>query len=145
MAIELAPHFFRHESGRLVAVLVRLFGLHNLAMAEDVAQDAICRALELWKIHGVPNEPAAWLLTTAKHRAIDVLRRQRTARTAAPELGRLLDSEWTLVPTVEQIFEPHSVRDDELRMMFSACQPQLSEEARIALVLHVSCGFSVVT
>lgn len=141
--IELAPHFFRHESGRLVAVLVRLFGVHNLAMAEDVAQDTICRALELWKIHGVPDNPAAWLMTTAKRRAIDVLRRQRTARTAAPELGRLLESEWTLVPTIDELFEPGAVRDDELRMMFSACQPQLSEEARIALVLHVSCGFSV--
>jgi len=141
--VELAPHFFRHESGRLVAVLVRLFGVHNLTMAEDVAQDTICRALELWKIHGVPDKPAGWLMITAKRRAIDVLRRQRTQRTAAPELGRLLDSEWTLVPTVDALFEPGAVRDDELRMMFSACQPALSEEAQIALVLQISCGFSV--
>lgn len=141
--MELAPHFFRHESGRLVAVLTRLFGVHNLPLAEDVAQEAICAALELWKLHGVPESPSAWLLATAKNRAIDALRRQRTARTCAPELGRMLDSEWTLVPTVEAVFDAHCVADDELRMMFSACQPRLPEEAQVALVLHILCGFSV--
>ena len=141
--MELAPHFFRHESGRLVAVLTRLFGVHNLPLAEDVAQEAILAALELWKLHGVPVNPSAWLVTTAKNRAIDVLRRQRTTRTYAPELTRLLDSEWTLVPTVEALFDARSMADDELRMMFSACDPRLPEEAQVALVLHVLCGFSV--
>jgi DNA-directed RNA polymerase specialized sigma24 family protein len=69
--------------------------VHNLALAEDVVQDAFCRALEVWKFRGVPENPSARLLATAKNRALDVLRRQRTAHTFAPELGRLLDSEWT--------------------------------------------------
>jgi RNA polymerase sigma-70 factor (ECF subfamily) len=139
----LPPHFFRHESGRLVTALVRVFGVHNLALAEDVAQETLCRALEVWKISGSPEHPSAWLLAAAKNRAIDMLRRERTARTYAPELGRLLESEWTLVPTVEEIFEPRALEDDELRMMFSVCQPSLSQEAQIALALHILCGFSV--
>jgi predicted RNA polymerase sigma factor len=68
--------------------LTRIFGVHNLALAEDVVQDAFCRALEVWKFRGVPENPSAWLMATAKHRALDVLRRERTARTFAPELER---------------------------------------------------------
>ena len=82
----------------MVAALTRVFGVHNLALAEDVVQDALCRALEVWKFRGVPDNPSAWLMATAKNRAIDVLRRERTARTFAPELGRLLETEWTLAP-----------------------------------------------
>ncbi len=88
----------------MVAALTRIFGVHNLALAEDVVQDAFCRALEVWKFRGVPENPSAWLMATAKNRAIDVLRRERTARTFAPELGRLLESEWTLVPVVHELF-----------------------------------------
>ncbi len=127
----------------MVAVLTRVFGVHNLALAEDVVQDAFCRALEVWKFRGVPENPSAWLMATAKNRALDVLRRQRTAQTFAPELGRLLQSEWTLTPVVEELFAPNAIKDDLLRMMFSCCHPRLPEEARIALVLHILCGFSV--
>src|SRR6266699_2157601 len=129
--------------GRMVATLTRIFGVENLALAEDVVQDAFCRALEVWKFRGVPENPSAWLMATAKHRALDVLRRERTARTFAPELGRLLESEWTLVPLVEELFEPLALKDDLLRMMFSCCNPRLPEEAQVALVLHILCGFSV--
>lgn len=82
----------------MVSALTRIFGVHNLALAEDVVQDAFCRALEVWRMRGVPDNPSAWLMTTARNRALDVLRRQCTATTFAPELGRLLESEWTLAP-----------------------------------------------
>jgi RNA polymerase sigma-70 factor (ECF subfamily) len=134
---------FRREAGRIKATLVRVFGVHNLPLAEDVVQDALCRAMEVWGFQGLPDDPAAWLMSTAKRRAIDVLRRERTAKTFAPELGRLLDSEWTLAPAVDSLFEPSALKDDLLRMMFSACHPRLPEEAQVALVLHVLCGFSV--
>ena len=75
----------------MVAALTRVFGVHNLALAEDVVQDAFCRALEVWPFRGVPDNPSAWLMATAKHRAIDVLRRERTARTFARRAGRLLE------------------------------------------------------
>ena len=134
---------FRRDAGRMVAALTRIFGIHNLALAEDVVQDAFCRALEVWKIRGVPESPSAWLMKTAKNRALDALRRERTARTFAPELGRLLESEWTLVPTVEELLGPTAIKDDQLRMMFSCCHPRLAEQAQVALVLHLLCGFSV--
>ena len=132
---------FRRESGRLVAALTRIFGVHNLALAEDVVQDAFCRALEVWKIQGVPDNPAAWLMTIAKHRAIDVVRRERTARTFAPELARLLESEWTLAPTIDEAFDVPVIRDEQLRMMFSCCHPRLAEDAQVALILNILCGF----
>jgi RNA polymerase sigma-70 factor (ECF subfamily) len=139
----LDPQLFRHESGRMVVALTRLFGIHNLALAEDVVQDAFCRAIEVWKFKGVPANPSAWLMATAKHRAVDLLRRERTARTYEPELTRMIESEWTLVPTVHEVFEPHAIQDEQLRMMFSCCHPRLREDARVALVLHILCGFSV--
>jgi RNA polymerase sigma factor (sigma-70 family) len=127
----------------MVATLTRIFGVHNLQLSEDVVQDAFCRALEVWKFRGMPQNPSAWLMATAKNRALDVLRRERTARTFAPELGRLLESEWTLAPTIEGLFRERSIQDDQLRMMFSCCHPRLSEEAQVALILHVLCGFTV--
>src|ERR1700680_4453723 len=105
----------------MVAALTRIFGVHNLALAEDVVQDAFCGALEVCAFRGVPDNPSAWLMATAKNRAVDVLRRERTARTFAPELGRLLESEWTLVPTVDELFTASAIKDDQLRMMFSCC------------------------
>jgi RNA polymerase sigma-70 factor (ECF subfamily) len=134
---------FRRESGRMVAALTRVFGVHHLALAEDVVQDAFCQALEVWPFRGIPDNPSAWLMTTAKRRAIDVLRRERTARTFAPEIGQLAESEWTLVPAVEAQLAEHALRDDLLRMMFSCCHPRLKEEAQVALMLHILCGFSV--
>jgi len=139
--MEFGDHLFRHESGRLVAALTRIFGIHNLELAEDVVQDAFCRAMEVWPFRGVPDNPAAWLMATAKRRAIDVLRRERTARTFAPEVGRLLESEWTLVPLVDDLLAGTAITDDLLRMMFSCCHPRLREDAQVALVLHILCGF----
>src|SRR5262249_23554262 len=91
--MEPSDHLLRHDAGRMVATLESVLGVHTLALAEDVVQYAFCRALEVWKFRGVPENPSAWLLATAKNRALDVLRRQRTAHTFAPELGRLLESE----------------------------------------------------
>ncbi len=96
--MQLDEHLFRRKAGRMVGTLTHIFGVHNLALAEDVVQDAFCRALEVWKFRGVPENPSAWLMKTAKNRALDILRRERTATTFAPELGRLLQSEWTLAP-----------------------------------------------
>jgi predicted RNA polymerase sigma factor len=82
-------------------------------------------------------------MTAARNRALDVLRRERIARRFAPEMGRLLESEWTLTPTLEEAFGPHAIKDDQLRMMFSCCNPAAFRTAQIALVLQLLCGFSV--
>lgn len=139
--MDVGPHFFRHESGRLVAALTRVFGVQRLALAEDVAQHAFCRALEVWKVRGIPENPSAWLLATAKHRALDLLRHERTARTLAPELARQLEHDGELRSTVDQAFLAGNIKDEQLRMMFSCCHPRLAEEAQIALVLNILCGF----
>jgi RNA polymerase sigma-70 factor (ECF subfamily) len=141
--MEPSDHLFRHDAGRMVAALTRVFGLHNLALAEDVVQDAFCRALEVWKLRGIPENPSAWLMKTAKNRALDVLRRERTARSFAPDLGRLLETEWTVANAVEEIFDPTGIKDDELRMMFSCCHPRLPETAQVMLVLQLLGGFGV--
>jgi RNA polymerase sigma-70 factor (ECF subfamily) len=141
--MELGDHLFRREAGRMVAALTRVLGVHNLALAEDVVQDSFCRAFEVWKFRGIPENPSAWLMATAKNRALDMLRRERTVRTFAPEIDRLLQSEWTLAPMVEELFSAHAIKDDQLRMMFSCCHRQLPEEAQVALMLNILCGFSV--
>ncbi len=139
--MELEEHLFRREAGRLVAVLTGLFGTQNLALAEDVVQDAFIRALETWKFYGVPKNPSAWLMTTAKRRALDALRRQGTARKFAPEVSRLLESEWTRAPALDAAFDAGGVTDTQLRMMFSCVHPKLPAETQIALILHLLCGF----
>ena len=141
--MQLTEHLFRHEWGRMVGAVTRVFGAHNLALAEDVVQEAFCRAAEVWPYRGVPENPSAWLMATAKNCALDVLRRERTARTFAPSLGRFLESQTTLAPVIEEAFGPAAIRDDLLRMMFSCCHPQLAPEAQVALMLNILCGFSV--
>jgi RNA polymerase sigma-70 factor (ECF subfamily) len=81
--MEPVEHLFRREAGRMVATLTRIFGVHNLQLAEEVVQDAFCRALEVWKFQAMPDNPSAWLMATAKNRAVDMLRRDRTARSFA--------------------------------------------------------------
>ncbi len=127
----------------MVAALTRIFGFHNLELAEDVVQDAFCRALEVWKLRGVPENPSAWLMKTARNRALDVLRRERTARTFAPEYGRLLQTEWTLANAVAEVFDTTDIRDDRLRMMFSCCRQDLPEIAQVTLMLALVGGFGV--
>lgn len=127
----------------MVAVLTRIFGVHNLALAEDVVQDAFCRALEVWPFRGVPENPSAWLMAAAKNRALDIMRREKTVRTYEPELTRWFESEWTLAPVVEEMFTDTAIKDDQLRMMFSCCYPQLAEEAQVMLILNILCGFGI--
>src|ERR1700756_2966904 len=110
--MELSDHLLRREAGRMVATLTRIFGVHNLGLAEDVVQEAFCRALEVWRFRGVPENPSAWLMTTAKNRALDVLRRERKERTFAPELTRQLESEWTRAPTIKEDLGGAAVKDD---------------------------------
>jgi RNA polymerase sigma-70 factor (ECF subfamily) len=80
-------------------------------------------------------------MATSKNRALDRVRRERTALTFAPELARHLESEWTIIPAIDESFEPGVIRDEQLRMMFSCCHPKLPEEAQIALILNILCGF----
>ena len=130
---------FRLESARMTAALTRILGLHNLALAEDVVQDVLCRAVELWKFHPLPDDPTAWLMRAARNRAIDLIRAERTRLRFSPDLA--LQSEWTLSPTVNAMFSESEIADDQLRMMFSCCPPNLPPQAQLGLVLKLLCGF----
>ena len=134
---------FRRESGRLISVLTRLLGPQNLELAEDVVQDAFMAAMRDWSANGVPDNPPAWLLTAARRRAIDAIRRERTRRTFAADLAKFLDSEWTLAMTVDEAFGEEWAKDDQLRMIFMCCHRLLSPENRITLILKTLCGLSV--
>ncbi len=125
----------------MVSYLTRLFGLGHLALAEDVVQDSLCRALEMWPVYGLPDNPSAWLMRVARSRAIDLLKRDDRFRALDPEIGPLLKLREDL-PDDAPAFEKE-VRDDQLRMMFSCCHPELSTEAQVTLLLKTLCGFSV--
>ncbi len=134
---------FRRESGRLISVLTRIFGPRNLELAEDVLQESFVAALRTWSSGGIPDNPAAWLLTTARNRAIDAIRRERTRRAFADDLAVYLDGEWTLTTTVQEAFEETRIKDDQLRMLFMCCHPELPPEMSLTLILKTLCGLSV--
>ena len=134
---QLADHLFRHESGKMVAILTGLYGPHRLQMAEDVVQEALIRALRTWPFSGTPGNPAAWLLRTAKNLAIDQLRREKNFHEKQPEIVAGLDA----IETV-RADEEGSIQDDSLRLMFVCCHPALPQEIQSALALKTLCGFS---
>jgi RNA polymerase sigma factor (sigma-70 family) len=138
----LAEHFFRHESGKLVSVLTGIFGIERLQLAEDVVQEALVRALQTWPYYGIPNNPAAWLTQTAKHLALDLIRREKTFRDKRTEIITFID-QWSSDPAADDapIFDTE-IRDRRLRLMFACCHPQLPPEAQTALALKTLCGFS---
>ncbi len=139
----LIDHLFRHESGKLVALLTRLFGPTNLELAEDVVQDTLLKALDHWKFHGIPDNPSAWLFTAARNKALDVLRRERYKKEFAADLSVLLKSEYSAATTVSRIIQEGEIEDEQLRMMFVCCHPVVAEEGQVALILKTLCGFSV--
>jgi RNA polymerase sigma factor (sigma-70 family) len=137
---QLVEHFFRHETGRLHGALLRLLGVHNLALAEDVAQEAMLRALRTWSMGGVPPNPSAWITQVAMNLAKDHLRRQRM--TAVKEPAVITHHEQTM-PTPAIAWETaHEIRDDALRLMFVCCQPAVAPDAQVILALKMICGFS---
>ena len=116
-----ADHLFRHESGKMIAVLSRLLGLEHLDKAEDIVQDTLLQALNTWSYKGVPENAAAWLYRVAKNKAIDIIRRDKNFRNIRSEYGYLLESEYTLTPTVHNIFQDEEIEDSQLRMIFACC------------------------
>jgi RNA polymerase sigma factor (sigma-70 family) len=139
----LVDHLFRHEAGRMVAILTRLFGIHNLELAEDVFQDTLHQALKDWSLGAVPDNPSGWLMVVAKRKAINAIRRERLTRSFAPDMDVLLKSEWTAAYTMDQVFLEDEIRDSELRMIFTCCHPALPMESQLALTLKALCGFSI--
>src|SRR3954469_17311704 len=88
---QVVEHLFRHESGRMVAILTRIFGIEHLTLAEDVVQEALARALQTWPFYGVPKNPSAWIMRASRNLALDVVRRQKVFRDKEPEITRIMD------------------------------------------------------
>ncbi len=131
---------WRIESARLIAGLARM--LRDVGLAEELAQDALVIALEKWPQTGVPDNPGAWLMATAKHRAIDRLRRSKLQQRKHEELGHELEREWEDATAELEAAMDDDIGDDLLRLVFTACHPLLSMEARIALTLRLLGGLS---
>jgi RNA polymerase sigma factor (sigma-70 family) len=129
---------WRIESARLIAGLARM--VRDVGLAEELAQDALVAALERWPATGVPDNPGAWLMATAKHRAIDLLRRRKLLDRKHEELGREIDAELE-APDLDAALDD-DIGDDLLRLMFTACHPLLSTEARVALTLRLLGGLT---
>jgi len=127
----------------MVSVLTKIFGLKNIEVAEDIVQDTLLKALESWKLSGIPENPSAWLMAAAKNKTIDFLRREKRHAKYTAEVSPLLKSEYTLGYTIKNYFSDNEIKDDQLRMMFVCCHPDLNEESQIALILKTLCGFSV--
>lgn len=130
---------FRIESARIIAGVARI--VRDVGIAEELAQDALVAALEQWPQSGVPDKPGAWLMATAKHRAIDLVRRKEAYARKLAEVGRALEDQ---APPAEpaELADPEGIDDDLLRLIFTACHPVLATEARIALTLRLVGGLT---
>lgn len=139
----LVEHLFRTESGRLVAVLARLFGAGHVDLAEDVAQEALLAALDYWPRTGVPANPPGWLLQVARRKALDALRRERSLAERAPAIAGELDAlaERRVHTAGSHADDPFA--DDQLQMMFLACHPAISPDSRVALTLRTVGGLGI--
>ncbi|WP_405601158.1 RNA polymerase sigma factor [Streptomyces sp. NBC_01410] len=135
-ATETVEAVFRIESARIIAGVTRI--VRDVGIAEELAQDALVAALEQWPESGVPDKPGAWLMATAKHRAIDLVRRKETYARKLAEVGRDLED---VAPPPEPS-GPDDIDDDLLRLIFTACHPVLSTDARIALTLKLLGGLT---
>ncbi|MGC4109466.1 MAG: RNA polymerase sigma factor [Nocardioides sp.] len=136
---EAVQRVWRDESARLVGALTRM--TRDLSLAEDLAQDALVAALRQWPESGVPDNPAAWLMQTAKRRAVDQFRRNETLRRRTTELGQALEQEEVEMPDLDALVD--HIDDDVLRLIFLTCHPALSPESRAALTLRLVGGLTV--
>jgi RNA polymerase sigma-70 factor (ECF subfamily) len=138
---QVVEHLFRHESGKMVATLTRIFGLEHLHLAEDVIQEALVKALQTWPYYGIPKNPSAWIMRVSRNLALDVVRREKVFRDKEAEIIHLI--EHRQAPNEHTHDLDVEVKDDRLRMMFVCCHPQIPQEAQVALALKTLCGFSI--
>src|SRR3989475_3043248 len=131
---------WRIESPRLIAGLARI--VRDVGVAEDLAQDALVVALERWPESGIPDKPGAWLMATAKYRAIDLLRRRKLLERKHEELGRELEAQQEMAVADFDTAIDDDIGDDLLRLVFISCHPVLSREARVALTLRLLGGLT---
>lgn len=134
---ELLDSLYRVDSGRILATLIRLLG--DFDLAEEAMHEAFAAALSLWPRSGAPGNPRPWLISTARFKAIDTLRRRARFDASQDELVRYLEAQWS---SAERSNEEDSLEDDRLRLIFTCCHPSLAQEAHVALTLREVCGLT---
>jgi RNA polymerase sigma factor (sigma-70 family) len=139
---QVVEHCFRHESGKIISTLTRIFGIEHINRAEDVVQETLARALQTWPYYGIPQNPAAWITQVAKNLALDLIRREKIFHNKEGEIARLIDQDSTDSTAENASIGEKVITDDRLRMMFACCHPVLPQEAHVALALKTLCGFS---
>jgi RNA polymerase sigma-70 factor (ECF subfamily) len=141
---ELLDSLYRVDSGRILATLIRLLG--DFDLAEEAMHEAFAAALSLWPKSGVPDNPRPWLISTARFKAIDTLRRRARFDASQDELVRYLEAQWSSAKSsnsnAEGSLADQSLEDDRLRLIFTCCHPSLAPEARVALTLREVCGLT---
>ncbi|MBX3735954.1 MAG: sigma-70 family RNA polymerase sigma factor [Candidatus Didemnitutus sp.] len=137
---QLVEHFFRHETGRLHGALIRLLGVNHMSLAEDIAQEAMMKALHTWSMGGVPANPSAWITRVAMNLAKDALRHKRMSGEKTDAIVTFLDQ--TRSPAEDTSSDAPEIRDDTLRLLFVCCHPSIAADAQVVLALKVLCGFS---
>jgi RNA polymerase sigma factor (sigma-70 family) len=139
---QVVEHFFRHEAGKVVSTLTRIFGIEHLNRAEDLVQETLVRALQTWPYYGIPKNPSAWITQVAKNLALDLIRREKIFRNKETEITRLMEQGFADRAGNEAEFAEGEIKDDRLRMMFVCCHPRVPQEGQVALALRTLCGFS---
>jgi RNA polymerase sigma-70 factor (ECF subfamily) len=138
---QLADHLFRHESGKMVSILTRIFGPENIDLAEDVVHDSFVEAIMHWTYQAIPDNPSAWLFRVAKNKAINIINREKFKTQYVSE--EYLQSERVPNSMSHLTFSDEEILDDQLRMMFACCHPSISIDSQVALTLKTLCGFSI--
>ena len=136
-SIGLVEDLFRAEHAHLVAALTRTLGPSNVVLAEDVVQDALVSAMQAWRF-GPPRNPKAWIVRAARNRAIDIIRRERRGMSLLPELASMTAA----TDTIDAALAPEADRANQLAMMFAVCDPALTAETHVTLILRWLCGLS---
>jgi RNA polymerase sigma-70 factor (ECF subfamily) len=139
---QVVEHFFRHEAGKMISTLTRVFGVEHLNRAEDVVQETLARALQTWPYYGIPRNPSAWITQVAKNLALDLIRREKVFRNKEMEIARLVEQVSPDATAAVSESAENEIKDDRLRMMFVCCHPLVPQEAQVALALKTLCGFS---
>lgn len=136
-SLQLAEHFFRKEYGKIVSVITRYIGVDSVETAEDIVQETLIKAADHWQNNGIPENPEAWLYTTAKNLTLNILKRKKYFK----------EYEKLTLASIEEVgsdeFSEKEIEDEQLRMMFVCCHPSIPENSQIALILKILCGFSI--
>jgi len=137
---ELTEHFFRNEYGKMVSVITRYIGTENVETSEDIVQETLLKAVDIWQHNGLPENPKAWLYTTAKNLMLNSLKRKKYQD---KYLAQIKNKERTYIELEKLQISEELILDEQLKMMFVCCHPSISEDSQIALILKILCGFSI--